>query len=116
MINDIKAELEHIKNILVRWPNEQYADNSGTPIDSDKAFVEVEAKLRRVMDSILKLPEKDRIQLKDTIGDFKNMMEARQKEAELKLEDLRARAILNKSSKSAMKAYGSSLQNNKDSV
>ena len=116
MVNDIKAELEHIKSVLAQWPNEQYADSNGTPIDSDQAFVEVEAKLRRVMDSILKLPKEDRIQLKDTIGDFKAMMETRQKEAEIKLEDLRAQATLNKSSKSAMKAYGSSLQNNKESV
>lgn len=50
MINDIKAE--HLKNILARWLNEQYADNSGTPIDSDKAFVKVASKLRCVMDSI----------------------------------------------------------------
>lgn len=116
MINDIKAELDHIKGVLAQWPNEQYADNSGTPIDSDQAFVEVEAKLRRVMDSILKLPETDRIQLKDTIGDFKTMMETRQKEAEIKLADLRTQATLNKSSKSAMKAYGTSLQNNKENV
>ncbi len=116
MIHDIKAELVHIKSVLEKWPLEQYADNSGKPIDSDQAFVEVEAKLRRIMDSILKLPKEDRIHLKDTIGDFKTMMETRQKEAEIKLEDLRAQATLNKSAKSAMKAYGSSLQNNKENV
>ncbi|PIZ32245.1 MAG: hypothetical protein COY39_05980 [Alphaproteobacteria bacterium CG_4_10_14_0_8_um_filter_37_21] len=116
MINDIKIELDHIKNVLAQWPHEQYVDNSGLPIDSDQAFIQIEAKLRHVMDSILKLPEKDRIQLKDTIGDFKTMMETRQKEAEIKLEDLRAQATLNKNSKSAMKAYGASLQKNKESV
>ncbi len=47
MINDIKAA--YLKSISVRWPDEQYAGNSSTSIDSEKAFVKVGPKLRCVM-------------------------------------------------------------------
>ncbi|MDP2193633.1 MAG: hypothetical protein Q8K36_03830 [Alphaproteobacteria bacterium] len=113
MVQSIKEEIIHIKNILSKWPDIEYITPQGKTLDSDQAFTEIESNLRQLMDKILQLPENDRIQLRDTIGDFKDMMEKRHKETEQKLEELRAQATLSKSAKNAMRAYSAPYLNQK---
>lgn len=102
MIHKIMQELELVKAKLT-----EVTADKGIETDSDATFVNIEAKLRELIDVILKLPEDERAALKSTVEDFKTFVEGRQQEAEEAITTFKEKLATSQSSKSAMKAYGS---------
>jgi len=106
--------LSAIKNKMMTWPDGQYHDEHGQEIDPDAAFKLIEVDLQNVLNSILALPESQRVQMKEAVQDFKQAMADRQKEAEEKLSSLKQKAILTQDTSRALKAYNKTIFQNTD--